>query len=99
MDWRRFRNTCPLARLAERPSIASVEQTGRVVMKWYATPMSSFFSGNLNPEWIWGIAIAALGVVLVWITMRAGKLNRAQRHLADAATKARYQEESKRQRE
>jgi hypothetical protein len=57
--------------------------------------MSTFFSPNWNPEWIWGIAIVVLGIVLVCITVRAGKLSRAQRHGADAATKARYQEESK----
>jgi hypothetical protein len=54
----------------------------------------SFMSSpNLNPEWIWGVAIIILGIALAYGVMRSGQRTRAEKNLTDQATLKNYREE------
>jgi hypothetical protein len=50
-------------------------------------------SPNLNPEWIWGIAIIVLGIALVYGIMRSRGRSRAEKNLTEQATLKNYREE------
>jgi hypothetical protein len=50
-------------------------------------------SPNLNPEWIWGVAIVILGITLAYAVIKSGKRSRAEKNLTDQATLKNYREE------
>lgn len=52
-------------------------------------------SPSLNPEWIWGIGIIVLGLVIAFTVMR-NRRSRAERQISDGATTALYRDEDMR---
>lgn len=50
-------------------------------------------SPNFNPEWIWGIAIIALGIALAYGVIRSGKRTPAEKKASDEATLRNYRDE------
>ena len=50
-------------------------------------------SPNLNPEWLWGIAILVLGIVLAYGINRSKGRTRAEKNRTDQATLKNYREE------
>ena len=50
-------------------------------------------SSNLNPEWIWGVAIVILGIALAYAVTQSGRRSRAEKNQTDQATLKNYREE------
>jgi hypothetical protein len=50
-------------------------------------------SPDLNPEWIWGIAIVILGITLAYGLIRSRGKSPAEKNVTDQATLRNYREE------
>lgn len=50
-------------------------------------------SPNLNPEWIWGVAIIILGITLAYGVIRSRGRSRAEKKVTDEATLRNYRDE------